>query len=494
MKDVAVPFGEFTLDEVVGEGTYGIVYKGVWRGGAVAVKMIRPNVLLGMGFNEIELFKQEAYLMSRLRHPNIVLIMGISMRNIDAIKPLARASSRDSRRDSEEEDGRPSTVESLYILSEYMDRGSLADIMMVVREEELAQSTSRGVSSTSSSSSSMLGWGYEMVLACALQAARGMTYLHSYSPPICHRDLKSSNLVVDDHWVVKVTDFGTSRMLPSGEGVVNKGLYTSGSGKVSAMNSPAGSPNLEGNFFPRESMLGACMTSNIGTTAWAAPEMLTAAADTSYSLKIDVYSFGIVLWELWERKVPFQEFSSSFDMMDAIRQGKRPEMSPSAPPFLKDLYLRCIDGTPSRRPKFAVIVKELKDELSKQRVETDRRAGHSDSTSSISFPWLGRGNSIDWINNNANGNGHGTPSTSRAISNNSSGRHVSRDVGAETSNIASALQPPPPGRKYSIVSNVLASPVLGPLFSKGGVNESELDSFDSLDHPEGSSPTRHSFS
>ena len=103
LKDVAVPFGEFTLDEVVGEGTYGVVYKGVWRGGAVAVKMIRPNVLLGMGFNEIELFKQEAYLMSRLRHPNIVLIMGISMRNIDAIKPLARATSRDSRRGSEEE-------------------------------------------------------------------------------------------------------------------------------------------------------------------------------------------------------------------------------------------------------------------------------------------------------------------------------------------------------------------------------------------------------
>lgn len=46
------------------------------------------------------------------------------------------------------------------------------------------------------------------------QAARGMLYLHSHQPPICHRDLKSSNLVVDDHWVVKVTDFGMSRIIP----------------------------------------------------------------------------------------------------------------------------------------------------------------------------------------------------------------------------------------------------------------------------------------
>jgi serine/threonine protein kinase len=57
-------------------------------------------------------------------------------------------------------------------------------------------------------------WTYELVLSCALQAARGMLYLHSHQPPIVHRDLKSSNLVVDDHWVVKVTDFGMSRMVP----------------------------------------------------------------------------------------------------------------------------------------------------------------------------------------------------------------------------------------------------------------------------------------
>ena len=45
-------------------------------------------------------------------------------------------------------------------------------------------------------------WTYELLLSCALQAAKGMLYLHSHRPPICHRDLKSSNLVVDANWVV----------------------------------------------------------------------------------------------------------------------------------------------------------------------------------------------------------------------------------------------------------------------------------------------------
>jgi serine/threonine protein kinase len=66
-------------------------------------------------------------------------------------------------------------------------------------------------------------------LTCALQAARGMLYLHSHQPPICHRDLKSSNLVVDDHWVVKVTDFGMSRIVPMKIQNIEKGIEKSNS-------------------------------------------------------------------------------------------------------------------------------------------------------------------------------------------------------------------------------------------------------------------------
>ncbi|XP_042503693.1 serine/threonine-protein kinase CTR1-like isoform X1 [Macadamia integrifolia] len=49
-------------------------------------------------------------------------------------------------------------------------------------------------------------------LRMALDVARGMNYLHNRNPPIVHRDLKSSNLLVDKNWIVKVGDFGLSKL------------------------------------------------------------------------------------------------------------------------------------------------------------------------------------------------------------------------------------------------------------------------------------------
>ena len=250
LKDVAVPIEEVNVGEEIGSGTYGVVYKGTFRGSAVAVKMVRA---WGMGDAEIENFKKEAYLMSKLRHPNIVLIMGIAMKNLTSARTFSSSSRASDDRDMEE---RPSSVESLYILSEYMERGSLADVMEIVREEERQYADSRGISTSSAGTSSNnggVGWNYELILACALQAARGMQYLHNSTPPICHRDLKSSNLVVDDHWVVKVTDFGVSRMLDG-----------NGEGNVRDSNGGGVSPN---NLVMRESTFNSVMTGNIGTTA-----------------------------------------------------------------------------------------------------------------------------------------------------------------------------------------------------------------------------------
>ena len=54
------------------------------------------------------------------------------------------------------------------------------------------------------------------------------------------------------------------------------------------------------------------MTSNLGTTAWCAPELFTSSTTASYSLQVDVYSFGMVLWEMWERKKPYEELQSRY--------------------------------------------------------------------------------------------------------------------------------------------------------------------------------------
>ena len=162
----------------------------------------------------------------RLRHPNIVLVMGVSIVSLvlpgpppgfdddDMGTSTSPGSSDDKRARSKstaDKKDDKKVVRSICIITEYLEQGSLADILY--GSNRVADDI----------------WTYELVLTCALQAARGMLYLHSHQPPICHRDLKSSNLVVDDHWVVKVTDFGMSRIVPLKIQNIEKGIEKSAS-------------------------------------------------------------------------------------------------------------------------------------------------------------------------------------------------------------------------------------------------------------------------
>ncbi|KAG5237111.1 dual specificity protein kinase splA [Salix suchowensis] len=102
----------------------------------------------------------------------------------------------------------------------------------------------------------------------ALDIARGMNYLHHYNPPIIHRDLKSSNLLVDKNWTVKVGDFGLSRLK-------HETYLTTKTGK--------------------------------GTPQWMAPEVLRNEPSDE---KSDVYSYGVILWELATEKIPWDNLNS----------------------------------------------------------------------------------------------------------------------------------------------------------------------------------------
>ncbi|XP_026460786.1 protein kinase byr2-like [Papaver somniferum] len=155
--DYDISWADLTIGEKIGQGSCGTVYRGLWCGSDVALKLFSK---LDYSDDLLHSFRQEVLLIKRLRHPNVLLFMGAV-----------------------------ASPEHLCIVTEFLPRGSLYQLLQ------------RG--------SQKLDWRRRVLMA--LDIARGMNYLHLCNPPIVHRDLKSSNLLVDKNWTVKVGDFGLSK-------------------------------------------------------------------------------------------------------------------------------------------------------------------------------------------------------------------------------------------------------------------------------------------
>ncbi|CAI7814595.1 unnamed protein product [Closterium sp. NIES-53] len=152
----------------------------------------------------------------------------------------------------------------------------------------------------------------------ALDVAKGMNYLHCCNPPIVHRDLKSQNLLVDKNWVVKVCDFGLSK--------IKHQTYLSS--RTAA-----------------------------GTPEWMAPEVLRNEPTNE---KSDVYSFGVVLWELSTMQRPWRGLNA-MQVVGAVGfQQRRLDIPASVDPAVSEIIRACWAEKPSERPSFSQIVHELK--------------------------------------------------------------------------------------------------------------------------------------
>lgn len=176
-------------------------------------------------------------------------------------------------------------------------------------------------------------------LKMATDTAKGMNFLHCRR--VIHRDLKSLNLLLasevsedcESPWL-KISDFGLSRRLPSQPIMSTQGKVT-----------PTGGDSL-------------VMTGGLGTYLWMAPEILNGG---TYDVMADVYSFGIVLFELVCRRLPYEGAIGACAVATAVAvaNGKRPDLRhvPSDCPRVMNCVMeQCWLQRPSARPSFADVL------------------------------------------------------------------------------------------------------------------------------------------
>eukprot|EP00012_Vannella_robusta_P006723 CAMPEP_0206201394 /NCGR_PEP_ID=MMETSP0166-20121206/11513_1 /ASSEMBLY_ACC=CAM_ASM_000260 /TAXON_ID=95228 /ORGANISM="Vannella robusta, Strain DIVA3 518/3/11/1/6" /LENGTH=805 /DNA_ID=CAMNT_0053620043 /DNA_START=36 /DNA_END=2449 /DNA_ORIENTATION=- len=259
----------------LGEGTSAQVFKGTYRSQEVAIKVLKEKAEAKV----LEEFQKEFEIMSSLRSPHVVFFYGAT------------------------------TQPSLCMVLEFCHKGALYDVLNDMRED--------------------IAW--PNVFKAAIDTIKGLLCLHNWKPQIVHRDMKSLNLLVDENWATKVSDFGTSR-------------FTSGTGV-----------DL--------STLGKLR----GTYAYCAPEVYFGK---NFTPKSDIYSFGVILWEMAFRCItgtyeqPFSEFKQIvFDFQIIIQSAKkdvRPTIPANCPQAYTELVNQCWHKDPDSRPTTEEVLQQLK--------------------------------------------------------------------------------------------------------------------------------------
>eukprot|EP01103_Thecamoeba_quadrilineata_P002229 TRINITY_DN12221_c0_g1_i1.p1 TRINITY_DN12221_c0_g1~~TRINITY_DN12221_c0_g1_i1.p1 ORF type:complete len:1031 (+),score=290.26 TRINITY_DN12221_c0_g1_i1:49-3141(+) len=190
------------------------------------------------------------------------------------------------------------TAPNMCIVMEFLSRGSLFYLL--------------------NDSSVDLPW--EIRWSIARDAALGICYLHSKRPQLLHRDMKSGNLLVGVDWRVKVCDFGQSE---------DAGAHDTKKETENPLEGPG------------------------GTARWTAPEVLSGK---TYTAAADVYSYGIILWEIATRKIPFDDVPS-YNLTALVLKGSRPPEPEGVPSEWLDLMKRCWSPDPLDRPPISDVEK-----------------------------------------------------------------------------------------------------------------------------------------
>jgi tRNA A-37 threonylcarbamoyl transferase component Bud32 len=272
-----IDYDSVALVKKIAQGAFGEVWVGQYRNARVAVKrLIQERVSLAAS----EDFLREVKLMAWLEHPKIVQFVGVAWTKL---------------------------VDMLAVI-EYMDGGDLRTLL-------------------DKKSPKRLPWQEGgLKLQYARDTIDAIVYLHSLSPVIIHRDLKSRNILLDSKKGAKLGDFGVSATKRQSD-----------------------------------------MTAGVGTTRWIAPEI--ARGEVKYTEAVDIYCFGVILAEMDTHQLPFADAKArgsgaplnDMAILQGVSSGQlQVTLSPTCPHNLQVLARSCMSLDPTQRPTAAQVAYELR--------------------------------------------------------------------------------------------------------------------------------------
>ncbi|KAK4438963.1 putative receptor-like protein kinase [Sesamum alatum] len=302
LRDLENATNRFSVEHVIGEGGYGVVYRGrLVNGTEVAVKKLLNN--LGQAEKE---FRVEVEAIGHVRHKNLVRLLGYCIEGVHRM-----------------------------LVYEYVNNGNLEQWLHGAMRQH-----------------GTLTW--EARMKVLLGTAKALAYLHeAIEPKVVHRDIKSSNILIDNEFNAKVSDFGLAKLLGSGESHIT--------------------------------------TRVMGTFGYVAPEYANTGL---LNEKSDIYSFGVLLLEAITGRDPvdYGRPADEINLVEWLKMmvGNRRaeevvdpnlEVKPTTRALKRALLvaLRCVDPDSEKRPKMSHVVRML--ETDEYPYREDRRSRKSRTTS-----------------------------------------------------------------------------------------------------------------
>ncbi|GIL63599.1 hypothetical protein Vafri_17636 [Volvox africanus] len=302
-----------TILEVIGQGGFGVVYRGIWKGLNVAVKTITFQDRVAGGEKAQHRAILEAAISSSLAHPNVVSTYSYDIKplTVQGVSDPDTSDSCQSPSNGQNGGGmkiidkRPVLDWKLYLIQEYCDGGSLRTAILKRKFFDSKKGEPR----------------MEMILDTCMELTGGLMHLHERN--IIHGDLNPNNVLLKRDSskkygaICKIADFGLSIKMSADQSHIS---------------------NMRR-----------------GTPFYTCPQILSRGNMTKAA---DVYSMGVMMWEMYHCCMSYRSLPSGF----AARENF-PHFPRKAAHDFACLVGSCLDSEPSRRPTFVQLRSELESQL-----------------------------------------------------------------------------------------------------------------------------------